>query len=68
MKTTETLKLIRYTAPDGTEGSRLTRTFHETMRDLIEMGCKNIVCAKFTVNFSLCKVQPRDGKCKAHFP
>ena len=42
MKTTETLKLIRYTAPDGTEGSRLTRTLHETMRDLIEMGCKNI--------------------------
>ena len=49
MKTTETLKLIRYTAPDGTEGSRLTRTLHETMRDLIEMGCKNIACETLVV-------------------
>lgn len=42
MKTNETLKLIRYTTPDGTEGNRLTRTLHESIRDLIEMGCKNI--------------------------
>ena len=49
MKTTETLQYVRYTAPDGTEGSRLTRTFHQTMRDLIAMGCKNIACETLAV-------------------
>ena len=44
MKTNEKLALIRYTLPDGSEGSRLTRTYHETVRDLIAVGCKNITC------------------------
>jgi len=46
MKTNEKLHLIRYTAPDGTEGSRLTRRIHETTRDLITMGCKNITVSR----------------------
>jgi len=49
MKAHEKLNLIRYTTPDGGEGSRLTRTYHETVRDLIEMGYKNITCDTLSV-------------------
>jgi len=38
MKANGKLHLIRYTTPAGTEGSRLTRAYHETVRDLIDLG------------------------------
>ena len=50
MKTHEKLNLVRYTTPDGGEGSRLTRTLRETVRDLIEMGCTNITCDTLAVD------------------
>jgi hypothetical protein len=49
MKTNDKLHLIRYTTPTGEAGSRLTRVYHETVRDLIERGCKNITCDTLAV-------------------
>jgi len=49
MKANDKLHLIRYITPTGGEGSRLTRVRHETVRDLIEMGCTNITCDTLAV-------------------
>jgi len=52
MKAHEKLNLIRYTTPTGGAGSRLTRTYHETVRDLIAQGCTNITCDTLAVHRS----------------
>ena len=48
----EKLNLIRYITPTGVEGSRLTRTYHETVRELVAKGYTNITCDTLAVHRS----------------